>query len=158
LHVEKHGLQFHETSLAFYRDGQFYLAQNNRRLFQYSFQTSLARGVLTKDYFGLLNGLANSPPEFRGSDISSYVPPIPGTRTAGLSLFREEPGESPSTKTHRSCQSKSLAYSTRHRSCRRNGRNRKLRETFALVSATTPLISGQVPISSLLKNTDRLQL
>jgi len=75
LHVEKHGLQFHETSLAICRDGDFYLAQNDRRLFQYSFQRSLARGVLTEDYFQLLNGLANSPPEIRGSDVSSYVPP-----------------------------------------------------------------------------------
>lgn len=75
LHVEKHGLQLHETSLAFYRDGQFYLAQNDRRLFQYSFQTSRARGVLTEDYFRLLNGLADSPPEFQGSNVSSYVPP-----------------------------------------------------------------------------------
>jgi hypothetical protein len=75
LHVQKHGLQFHETSLAFYRDGEFYLAQSDRRLFQYSFQRSLARGVLTEDYFRLLNGLANSPPEFGGSDVSSYVPP-----------------------------------------------------------------------------------
>jgi hypothetical protein len=75
LHVEKHGLRFHETSLAFYRDGAFYLAQNDRRLFQYSFETRLARGVLTEDCFRLLNGLANSPPEFRGSDVSSYVPP-----------------------------------------------------------------------------------
>jgi len=75
LHVEKHGLQFHETSLAFYRDGQFYLAQNDRRLFQYSFQTRWARGVLTEDCFRLFNVLANSPPEFTGSDVSSYVPP-----------------------------------------------------------------------------------
>lgn len=75
LHVEKHGLQFHETSLAFYRDGQFYLAQNDRRLIQYSFQRSLARGVLTEDWFRLLNALANSPPEIKGSDVSSYVPP-----------------------------------------------------------------------------------
>jgi hypothetical protein len=75
LHVEKHGLQFHETRLAFYRDGQFYLAQNDRRLFQYSFQRSLARGDLTGDCFRVLNGLANSPPEFRASDVSSYVPP-----------------------------------------------------------------------------------
>jgi hypothetical protein len=75
LHVEKHGLQFHETSLAFYGDGQFYLVQNGRRLFQYSFQKSLARGVLTEDCFRLLNGLANSPPKFRASDVSSYVPP-----------------------------------------------------------------------------------
>ncbi len=75
LHVEKHGLQFHETSLAFYPDGQFFFAQNDRRLFQYSFQTRWARGVLTKDGFRLLDALVNSPPEFTGSEVSSYVPP-----------------------------------------------------------------------------------
>jgi hypothetical protein len=75
LHVQKHGLQLHETRLAFYRDGQFYLAQYDRRLFQYSFQRNLARGVLTEDWFRLLNGLANSPPDIRGSDVSSYVLP-----------------------------------------------------------------------------------
>jgi len=75
VHVEKHGLQLHETSLAFYRDGQFYLAQNERSLFQYSFRRTLATGVLTEDCFRLFNDLANSPPGLNGSDVSSYVPP-----------------------------------------------------------------------------------
>jgi len=75
VHVEKHGLQLHETSLAIYRDGQFYLAQNERRLFQYSFRRTLATGVLTEDCFQLFHDLANSPPELNGSDVSSYVPP-----------------------------------------------------------------------------------
>lgn len=75
LHVEKHGLQFRETNVAFYRDGEFYVAHDNHRLFQYSFQRSWAKGELTEDYFRLLHELANSPPEFIGSDVSSYVPP-----------------------------------------------------------------------------------
>lgn len=75
-HVEKHGLQFHETSIAFYRDSQFWLAEDNHRLFQYSFRTSESRGLLTNDYFGLLNGLADSPPAFRGTLVSHYSPPI----------------------------------------------------------------------------------
>ena len=75
LHVEKHGLQFHETSLAFYRDGQFYFAHDDRKLFQYRFQGTLAKGVLAEESFRRLNGVANSPPEFRGANVASYIPP-----------------------------------------------------------------------------------
>ena len=75
LHVEKQGLRFHETSLAFYRGGEFYVTQSDRRLFQYSFTTSMARGVLTGDSLQLLNDLADSPPEIGGADVSSYAPP-----------------------------------------------------------------------------------
>jgi len=95
LHVEKQGLQFHETSLAFYRDGTFYLAQNNRRLFQYSFQTRLARGVLTEDCIRLLNGLANSPPEFKGSVVSSYVPPKTWNSDRWFVSIKGSPGRKP---------------------------------------------------------------
>lgn len=74
-HVEKHGLQFRETRLAFYRDGQFYFSHDDHRLFQYRFHRSLATGVLTEKDFRLFQDVTNSPPEFSGSYFSSYTPP-----------------------------------------------------------------------------------
>lgn len=74
-HVEKHGLQFHETSIAFFRDSRFFVNQDDHRLFQYSFPTAGASGALTKDYFRLLNELAVSPPAFPGPRVLHYSPP-----------------------------------------------------------------------------------
>jgi hypothetical protein len=37
LHVEKRGLQFHETGISCMRDGQFWVSHNDRRLLQYGF-------------------------------------------------------------------------------------------------------------------------
>jgi hypothetical protein len=45
LHVEKRGLQFHETEVSTFRDS-FYISQNNRRLFQYAFEIRSFRGEL----------------------------------------------------------------------------------------------------------------
>jgi hypothetical protein len=75
LHVEKRGLQFHETSLAFYRNGEFYLRRDDRRLFQYRFPMSIVRGVLSAADHQLFNTLVNSPPELRGTQVQSYSPP-----------------------------------------------------------------------------------
>ena len=75
LHVEKHGLQFHETYVAFYRDGQFYLTNDDRKLFQYCFQKNFTHGELTEKQFRLLNAVANLPPEFQGSQVWSHRPP-----------------------------------------------------------------------------------
>ena len=75
LHVEKSGLHFHETSLAFYRNGEFYLRRDDRRLFQYRFPMSIINGVLTEPDLRLLKGLADSPREFQGTQVSSYSPP-----------------------------------------------------------------------------------
>jgi hypothetical protein len=75
LHVEKHGLQFHETKIGFYRDSAFYVAHDDHRLFQYSFRTAGGWGVLTKDYSQLLNQLAESPPTLPGPVVSHYSPP-----------------------------------------------------------------------------------
>ena len=74
LHVEKHGLHFSETYLTVYRDGRFYLARDDRSLFQYAFQRGVASGDITGDCDLLFNRLAHSPPEFSGSHVSSYVP------------------------------------------------------------------------------------
>jgi hypothetical protein len=44
LHVEKHGLHFHETTLSIEKDGRAYFLRKDRRLFQYRFES---RGAMT---------------------------------------------------------------------------------------------------------------
>lgn len=95
LHVEKHGLQFHETYVAFYRDGQFYLTRDDRKLFQYCFQTNLAHGVITEEQLRLLNGVANSPPEFRGSQVWSHGPPYTWNADRWIVFVRGRAGRKP---------------------------------------------------------------
>jgi hypothetical protein len=46
LHVEKRGLQFHETSVISFRDGRFRVSHNDRRLLQYRFQSRSTAGVM----------------------------------------------------------------------------------------------------------------
>jgi hypothetical protein len=46
LHVKKEGMQFQETQLAIYRNMQFKLSRNNRRLLQYKFAETTATSVL----------------------------------------------------------------------------------------------------------------
>lgn len=75
LHVEKHGLQFHETKIAFYRDAAFYLSQDDHRLFQYRFETRKASGVLSRDRFQSMNRLVASPPAFGGHPVPYFLPP-----------------------------------------------------------------------------------
>ena len=48
LHVEKNGLGFHETSIRIYRDGRFFMAHNDRRLFRYKFEEVWHGGALTE--------------------------------------------------------------------------------------------------------------
>ena len=44
LHIEKRGLQFHETLVEVRRDGVFRISRNNRRLFEYRFQQTDTSG------------------------------------------------------------------------------------------------------------------
>ena len=62
LHVEKRGLQFHETavSLRTYRANRFQVDHNDRRLFQYSFMSQGTRGVLPDILLESANELAHS--------------------------------------------------------------------------------------------------
>lgn len=46
LHVEKRGLQFHETSVSSFRDGRFWVSWNDRRLLQYRFQSRSMDGLM----------------------------------------------------------------------------------------------------------------
>jgi len=61
LHVEKRGLQFHESAVSVYYDSRFYTSRNNRRLFQYQFEESVARGVIPETIRQPAFDLAQSP-------------------------------------------------------------------------------------------------
>jgi hypothetical protein len=61
LHVEKRGLQFHETSISVYKDSRFFISRNNRRLFRYQFEESSFWGVLPAPTFQKASSLAQSP-------------------------------------------------------------------------------------------------
>jgi hypothetical protein len=57
LHVEKRGLRIHETLVVAERNSRFYVFRNDRRLFQYRFDTRGTQGVLSKiahDHAGTL--------------------------------------------------------------------------------------------------------
>jgi hypothetical protein len=47
LHVEKNGLDFHETRVSVYRDGRFLMTHNDRHLFRYRFEEEWHEGTLT---------------------------------------------------------------------------------------------------------------
>lgn len=49
LHVQKRGLQFHELEVMTYRDGRFWVSQNDRKLFQYRFQDRTGQGIMPPD-------------------------------------------------------------------------------------------------------------
>jgi hypothetical protein len=61
LHVEKRGLQFHETSISVFKDSRFFISRNNRRLFRYQFEESSFWGVLPAPTFRKASSLAQSP-------------------------------------------------------------------------------------------------
>lgn len=46
LHVEKRGIQFHETAIRTFNDGKLYVERNDRRLFQYRFAIHAGSEVL----------------------------------------------------------------------------------------------------------------
>jgi hypothetical protein len=46
LHVEKRGMHIHETELSSSRDGRVWVLRNDRRLIQYRFERSVARGMM----------------------------------------------------------------------------------------------------------------
>jgi hypothetical protein len=46
LHVEKRGMQFHETAITAFRDEKLYVQRNDRRLFQYRFAVRGSLGTL----------------------------------------------------------------------------------------------------------------
>ncbi|MBZ5616756.1 MAG: hypothetical protein LAO23_22360 [Acidobacteriia bacterium] len=61
LHVEKSGIQLHETTVTVYRDGKFYVTRNDRRLLQYRFAVHAANGVLPQTMTTRVQLLTQSP-------------------------------------------------------------------------------------------------
>jgi hypothetical protein len=60
LHVEKRGLQFHETSVTSMRNGRFWVDHNERRLLQYRFESRSTSGVMPPSITDRANALAHS--------------------------------------------------------------------------------------------------
>jgi hypothetical protein len=102
LHVEKLGLQFHEMAISAYRDSRFYISRNDRRLFQYRFEESVAEGVLPKAIcqhvfslvqLPLLNRLRTQPPKvLRAWNAEGWYIRSP---RSGLLAFTSEYGTAP---------------------------------------------------------------
>ena len=69
LHVEKHGLQFHEARVSFSRDGRFTVFRNDRRLFQYQFRqtTQLGSGLPAIAYQLITKGTESLQPQVPAS-------------------------------------------------------------------------------------------
>ncbi len=61
LHVEKNGLQFHETAITVYRDGRFFVTRNDRRLLHYRFAVRGNDGVLPIASINRVISFAESP-------------------------------------------------------------------------------------------------
>lgn len=59
-HVEKHGLQFHETSIRAWDGGRFEVSRSDQRLFQYRFQARVASGELSEVSMDRVRALVNS--------------------------------------------------------------------------------------------------
>ncbi|MGC1106228.1 MAG: hypothetical protein WA876_06795 [Candidatus Acidiferrales bacterium] len=60
VHVEKHGLHFHETSVIVARDGRFWLLQDERRLFQYSFEETGESGDVPAESMEAIDAVIHS--------------------------------------------------------------------------------------------------
>jgi uncharacterized membrane protein YhaH (DUF805 family) len=60
LHVEKRGLQFHETEISTFRNS-FYVSQDDRRLFQYAFEIRSFRGELPANTLERVTSLLQLP-------------------------------------------------------------------------------------------------
>lgn len=61
VHVEKRGLRFHETDASVFQDGKVYVLHNDRRLFQYRFQTQPSLGVMSQMLHERISAVVRSP-------------------------------------------------------------------------------------------------
>jgi len=95
LHVEKGGLQFHETSISVFRHYSFYVSQNDRRLLQYRFQQESSWGQLPEALMRRVQDTVQSP-DFAKRD-SSIIKPIRTWNADGWYLLVERSGFHPYT-------------------------------------------------------------
>ena len=61
LHVQKDGVQFHESAVTVYRDGKFNVTRNDRRLFHYRFEVREVQGVLPQTMTMQVRQVVQSP-------------------------------------------------------------------------------------------------
>jgi len=61
LHVQKRGLNFHENAIWVVRNRAFGITRTDRRLFQYDFVSSTARGVLSQEVYDHMSAMLLSP-------------------------------------------------------------------------------------------------
>jgi hypothetical protein len=76
LHVEKNGIDFHETSLRIYRDCRFFMTHNDRRLFRYKFEEVWHGGVLTEDQCVQLKTVLGLTDQQRTQDRAPKAPRV----------------------------------------------------------------------------------
>jgi len=74
LHVEKRGLQFHETAISVSRRNSFSISGNDRRLFQYRFQQKDANGEMLPALMQRVLAIVHSP-DFANRD-STVIRPV----------------------------------------------------------------------------------
>jgi hypothetical protein len=89
VHVEKHGLHFRETSIIVTRDGRFWLIQDDRRLFQYSFEDTGATGDVPAEDMETIDAVVHSG-RYGDSDHSRNVSPWTWNADRWF-LYSEEP-------------------------------------------------------------------
>jgi hypothetical protein len=73
LHVEKHGLQFHETCINVPRRGVFHFAENHRRLLQYRFLEEHSAGQLPQPLMDRVKTAVHSP-DYAGKKGDNVTP------------------------------------------------------------------------------------
>ncbi len=91
LYVEKHGLQFHETGVSVYRNGEYYYSRDERKLFQHKFVVQGGSGVLTPKLLSQVKELADSQ-EIRDLDIGPSKP-MRSWRAGGWYVSSRRKGE-----------------------------------------------------------------
>jgi hypothetical protein len=95
LHVEKRGLQFHESSVSVYRGDRLHAARNDRRLFQYRFEEKRSEGKLPKDLAQRIQAMVQAP-VFAKRD-STVIKPLRAWNAEGWYLLIEGSGIHPYT-------------------------------------------------------------
>jgi hypothetical protein len=90
LHVEKRGLQFHETSVSVYRRGPLNVSRNDRRLLQYRFQQKRSESQLPQDLMQRVHAMVQSS-DYAKRD-STVIKPLRAWNAEGWYFLVERSG------------------------------------------------------------------
>lgn len=74
LHVEKHGLQFHEACISIFRDDRIYMTENHRRLLQYRFVQTASSGEVSEGIHDRVQTIVRST-QYKKNE-NQTIPPI----------------------------------------------------------------------------------